>query len=78
VAQAGVAQVVVVVEPLVLHTGADAEVGGEPTAADDDGADAAEWGGGDTRSGTSEEHYRMELPRPSSSWSPCGHGSHRP
>jgi hypothetical protein len=55
--------VVVVVEPLVLPTGADAEVGGKPTAAAADGVDAAaadagDWGGGGTPSGTSKEHYR--------------------
>jgi hypothetical protein len=57
--------------------GANAVVGGKPTATTDDGAvaNAGEWGGGGTPSSTSEEHYRMELPQPSSSWSPCGHGT---
>jgi hypothetical protein len=67
-----------VVEPLVLPVGADAEVGEEPTAATDDGADAGEWGGGGTPSDTSEEHHRKDLPQTSSSWSPCGHGSCHP
>jgi hypothetical protein len=56
-----------VVEPLVTTTAADDVV----DAADD----AGEWGSGGTPSGTSEEHYRMELSHPSSSWSSCGHGS---
>jgi hypothetical protein len=55
--------VVVGVEPLVLPAGADAEVGGKPTAAtdasDDVAADAGEadrWGNDDTPSGTLKEH----------------------
>jgi hypothetical protein len=62
------------VEPLVLPTGADAEVGGKPTAATDAGADAdadaseaGGWGDDDALSNTSEEHYQTELPKPSSS-----------
>jgi hypothetical protein len=63
-------------------TGADAEVGGEPTAAFDAGAGAAvaievgRWSRGGTPSGTSEEHYRLEQPQPSSSWFHCGRGLH--
>jgi hypothetical protein len=57
-------------------------VGKEPTATAGDGVDVAtdadEWGGGGTPSGTSKKHYEMELPRTSSSWSPCGHGSCHP
>jgi hypothetical protein len=54
----------------VLPTGAGAEVGGEPTATADDDAGAGatvevdRWSYGGTPSGTSEEHYRMELPQP--------------
>jgi PAB1-binding protein PBP1 len=51
------------VEPLVLPAGADAEVGGKPTAATDAGddvaADAGEadrWGNDDTPSDTLREH----------------------
>jgi hypothetical protein len=64
----------------VLPAGADAEVGGEPTAATNADADAAaavevdRWGRGGTPSSTSEEHYWIEQPQPSSSWFPCGHG----
>jgi hypothetical protein len=64
----------------LLPTGASAEVGREPTAAADAGAGAAvaievgRWSRGGTSSNTLEEHYRMELPQPSSSWFPCGHG----
>jgi hypothetical protein len=60
-----------------MPTGAGAEVGGEPTAAADAGAgDAAadevdRWSHGGTPSDTSKEHFRTELPRPSSSWFPC-------
>jgi hypothetical protein len=56
--------------------GAGAEVGGEPTATVDAGAGAGvdRWGRGGTPFGTSEEHYWTELPQPSSSWFPCGHG----
>jgi hypothetical protein len=60
----------------VLSTGAGAEVGGEPTAAADADAGAGievdRWGHGGTPSGTSEEHYWMERPQPSSSWFPVG------
>jgi hypothetical protein len=68
----------------VLPTDTDAEVGREPTAtanADADATAAVEvgrWNRGGTPSGTSEEHYRMEQPQPSSSWSPCGRGWRRP
>jgi hypothetical protein len=40
VVQAGTSLAEVVVEPLVLPAGADAEVGGEPTTATDAAADA--------------------------------------
>jgi hypothetical protein len=58
------------VEPLVLPAGANAEVGGEPTAVADTGAGAGaavavrvgRWSCGGTPPSTSEEHYRMELP----------------
>jgi hypothetical protein len=49
-----------------LPAGADAKVGGEPTTAVDTDAGAGAaievggWNRGGTRSGTSEEHYRME------------------
>jgi hypothetical protein len=68
----------------VLPAGAGAEVGGEPTATADAGAGAAaavrvgRCSRGGTPSGTSEEHYRMELPQPSTSWFPCERGLHRP
>jgi hypothetical protein len=66
----------------VLPTGAGAEVGGEPTAAADaeTGAvvEVGRWSCGGTPSGTSEEHYQMEQPQPSSSWFPCGRGWHHP
>jgi hypothetical protein len=66
VVQIGISQGEVEVEPYVLPTGAGIEVGGEPTAAADAGASAAvgvgRWSCGGTPSGTSEEHYRMELP----------------
>ncbi len=79
-AQAGAALAEVEVEPWVLPAGAGAEVGGEPTAAADASVDAAVAGEvgrrsrGGTPSGTLGEHYRMELPQPSSSWFPCGRG----
>jgi hypothetical protein len=76
---AGAAQAVVVVEPLVLPVGVDADVGGKPTAGADATANAGtagRWGKDHTPSNTSEEHYQMELPQPFSSCSPCGHGSH--
>jgi hypothetical protein len=77
VAQAGTALAVVEVESWVLPTGAGAEVGGEPTATTNTGADAAtgevgKWGHDGTPSGTSVEHYRTKLPQSSSSLSPCG------
>jgi hypothetical protein len=68
----------------VLHTSAGIEVGREPTAAADASAGATaavrvgRWSRGGTPSDTSEEHYRMELPQPSSSWFPCGRGWHHP
>jgi hypothetical protein len=68
----------------VLPTGAGAEVGREPTTAADAGAGAAaavgvgRWSCGGTPSATLDEHYRMELPQPSSSWFPCGSGLHHP
>jgi hypothetical protein len=71
VVQAGTSLAEVEVEPLVLFAGADADVGGEPTAAVDAVAGARvevdRWGRGGTPSGTSEEHYWMEQPQPSSS-----------
>jgi hypothetical protein len=57
----------------VLPVGAGAEVGREPTTATDIDAGAAaavevgRWSRGGTPSGTSEEHYWMEQPQPSSS-----------
>jgi hypothetical protein len=65
----------------VLPISVGAEVGGVPTTiADGVGAavevDRRSHGG--TTSVTSEEHYRMEQPQPSSSWFPCGRGLHRP
>jgi hypothetical protein len=77
VVQAGASLAEVEVELLVLPAGADAEVGGEPTAASA-GVEVDRWGHGGTPSGTSEEHYWMERPQPSSSWFPCGRGLHRP
>jgi hypothetical protein len=68
----------------VLPAGAGAEVGGEPTATIDAGAGAAaavgvgRWSRGGTPFGNSEEHYRMELPQPFSSWFPCGRRLHHP
>jgi hypothetical protein len=72
---------VVEVEPWVLHTGAGAVVGGEPTTAANTGTDAVaaeagKWGHDGTSFGTSGEHYQMELSQPSSSLPPCGRGSH--
>jgi hypothetical protein len=84
VAQASTVLAVVEVEPWVLLAGVGIEVGREPTAAADATADAAaageagRWGRDGTPSGTSEEHYRMELPQLSSSLLPCERGSHRP
>jgi hypothetical protein len=57
----------------VLPVGAGVEVGREPTTATDIDAGAAaavevgRWSRGGTPSGTSEEHYWMEQPQPSSS-----------
>jgi hypothetical protein len=66
----------------VLPASAGAEVGGEPTAATDvdagTGVEVDRWGHGGTPSGTSEEHYWMERPQPSSSWFPCGCELHHP
>jgi hypothetical protein len=66
----------------VLPAGAGTEVGGEPTAAVDasagGGVEVDRWGRGGTPSSTSEEHYWMERPQPSSSWFPYGRGLHRP
>jgi hypothetical protein len=83
VVQEGAALVVVEVEPLMLPAGAGVEVGGEPTAVADTGADAAagevgKWGHDGTPSDTLEGHYRTEWPHPSSSLSPCGCGLHHP
>jgi hypothetical protein len=80
VVQVGASQTEVKIEPYVLPAGASAEVCGEPTAAADAGAASAvgvgRWSRGGTPSDTSEEHYQMELPHPSSSWFPCGHELH--
>jgi hypothetical protein len=60
----------------VLPVGAGVEVHGEPTAAADAAAGAGavievgRWSHGGTPSSTSEEHYWMEQPQPSSSWCP--------
>jgi hypothetical protein len=68
---------------LGLPTGAGVEVGGEPTTTGGASASAVvtvrmgRWSRDGTPSGTSEEHYRMELPQPSSSWFPCGRRLHR-
>jgi hypothetical protein len=57
----------------VLLAGVGAEVGREPTATAHTSAGAAATGGlgrwsrGGTPSGTSGEHFRTELPQPSSS-----------
>jgi hypothetical protein len=61
VAQAGVAQAMVEVEPWVLPAGAGAEVGGKPTATADTG-EVGRWGHDDTLSGTLGEHYQTKLP----------------
>jgi hypothetical protein len=77
-------EVEVEVEPSVLPAGAGIEVGGEPTVVAVQGAAAAaavrvgRWSRGGTPSGTSEEHYWMELSQPSSSWFSCGCGWHHP
>jgi hypothetical protein len=83
VAQAGATLAVVGAEPWVLPAGAGTEVGGEPTAATDAGADATageagRWGHDGTSFSTLEGHYRTELPQPSSFLPPCGRGSHHP
>jgi hypothetical protein len=68
----------------VLPTCAGAEVGGEPTATVVIGAGAAttvgvdRWSCGGAPSDTSEQHYRMEQPQPSSSWFSCERGLHHP
>jgi hypothetical protein len=65
VVQVGAAQAVVVEEPLVLPSGAGADVGGKPTTdADVDmSANEAGWCGGEhTPSDTLEECYWMGLP----------------
>jgi hypothetical protein len=77
VAQAGVAQAKVGVEPQVLPAGAGTKVGREPTAATDAG-EAGKWGHDGTLSGASGEHYRTKLPQPSSFLPPCGRGLHCP
>jgi hypothetical protein len=53
---------------------ADAGVGAGGTAA----VEVGRWIHGGTPFGTSEEHYRMELPQPSSSWFSCRRGWHHP
>jgi hypothetical protein len=53
--------------------GAAADVGAGATVA----VGVGKWSRGGTPSGTSEEHYQMELLQPSSSWFPCGHGLRR-
>jgi hypothetical protein len=64
----------------VLPAGSGAEVGGETTAATDAaagvGVEVDRWGRGGTPFGTSEEHYWMVQPPPSSSLFPCGRGWH--
>jgi hypothetical protein len=67
----------VVVEPLVLPAAADSRVSGKPSTAGADADSTGRWAKDDTPSSTLEEHYRMELPRPFSSCSPCGRESHR-
>jgi hypothetical protein len=73
VAQAGATQVDVEVEPSVLSAGVGAEVGGKPNTTADAGADATavgevgRWRRGGIPSGTSGQHFQMELPQPSSS-----------
>jgi hypothetical protein len=85
VVQAGATQAEVEVEPWVLAAGVGAEVCGVPTAAAADvGVDAAtagnmgRWSRGGTPFGTLGEHFRTELPHPSSSWFPYGRRSHHP
>jgi hypothetical protein len=68
----------------VLPASVGAEVDEEPTVAADASVDVAvagevgRWSRGGTLSGTLEEHYRTELPQPSSSWFPCEHRLHHP
>jgi hypothetical protein len=68
----------------VLPTSGGGEVGRRPTATANAGASAAmtgevdRWSLGGTLSSTSEEHFRTELPQPSSSWFACERGLHRP
>jgi hypothetical protein len=68
----------------VLSAGVGFEVRWRPTAAADADVDAiaagevGRWSCSGTSSGTSGEHFRMELPQPSSSWFPCQHGLHHP
>jgi hypothetical protein len=69
----------------VLPAGAGAEVGEEPTAAAKtvvdatvDAGEAGKWGHDGALSNTSREHYRRELPQPSTSLPPCGRGLHHP
>jgi hypothetical protein len=76
VVQAGTTLAVMEVEPWVLPTGAGAEVGRKPTTTAAD--EAGRWGRGGSPTSTWEEHYRTELPQPSSPLLPCGRGSHRP
>jgi hypothetical protein len=74
-----------VVESWMLPAGVDANVDGKPMAtantsagAAADAGEAGRWGDDDTPSGTSEEHYRMELLEPFPSCSHCGRESHHP
>jgi hypothetical protein len=82
VVQAGVAQLEVEVEPWVMPAGVGAEMDRNPIAVADTGVDVVvdgevgRWGLNGTLSDISGEHFRMELPQPSSSWFPCGRRSH--
>jgi hypothetical protein len=80
VVQIGTALAVVEVEPWVLPVGAGTEMGREPTAGADvaTAGEAGRWGHDGTPFGTSGEHYRTELPQPSSSLLPCGCRLHHP
>jgi hypothetical protein len=61
--QVDIAQVVVVVEPSMLPTGANKEAGGKSTAAADVDPNVVGWYGKEhTPFGTLEKHYRMGLP----------------
>jgi hypothetical protein len=68
----------------VLPAGVNTEVGSEPNATADADVGAAvavevgRWNRGGTPSGTSEEHYWMEQPQPSSSWFSCERRWRRP